>query len=460
MKIRRILATAVAAAVTTPVVFLSAGTAVADTRPTADASAQDAQTAQDGPDDADFAEYERLVEAVIKAEEKVERLKAEREALLEDLLANNVDPEIKAEYDEAKLAYDEAKAAREAADTAVTEAQAELDALTADPEASAEDKAAAEQTLAEATETAATALAAEKDAKTRFDAADTARDDALVAMSRETERLKAAIKTAQQELADAEAALEAYEGEGADCTDEEAVATTLTGPKTIVVGSSADFTLTVKNIAEHDLDAVRFHVFAAHVPESWSDIIGAEDPDFAQYIDVDWKSAANPVWTDLDMESESIDLGKIAEGGRTDVTLRLTVADDAPAGEGIAFTAGEYENEDGSCGVGQGFAKVDFDVVEQDAGEPTEEPADEPTEEPTEEPTSEPSPSASTPAPAATTANTTQQGGSSNTPVATGGQLAATGANDTLPRLGAAAGAALVLGAGAVFAARRRKVNG
>ncbi|MFI8322680.1 hypothetical protein [Streptomyces sp. NPDC085529] len=453
MKIRRILATAVAAAVTTPVVFLSAGTAVAETpKPAADASAQDVQDTQDGPDDDDFAEYEKLIEAVATAEAKVQRLKDERQALVDDILAHNVDPEIKAEYDEAKQAYDEAKAARVAADTAVTDARADLDAVNADPNATAEAKATAEQALAAAEETAEAALVAETEAKTRFDAADTARDDALVAMTRESERLKTEIKKAEKELADAEAALEAYEGEGTSCVEDGSVVSTLTGPKTITIGSSADFSLSVRNTSDRDLASVRSYLFAAHLPESWEDVLDEENPDLDRYFSIDWKSAANPKWTELDFEDDPIELGRIGKGGKVDVTLRLSVADDAPAGEGIAFTTSEYEYEDGDCAISEEYAEVGFDIVEQEDEEPT------PSEEPTDEPTAEPSPSTSTPAPAATS-NTTQQGGSSNTPVTTGGQLAATGANDTLPQLGAAAGAAVVLGAGALFVARRRKAD-
>ncbi|MFI0823811.1 LAETG motif-containing sortase-dependent surface protein [Streptomyces roseolus] len=446
MKIRRMLATAVAAAVTTPVVLLSAGPAFAETpKPTRPATAQD--EAPDGPEEDDFAEYEKLIEAVAAAEAKLESLKAERKALVEDLRAGNIDEAVKTEYNAAKLAYDEAKTARGAADTALVEAQADLDAVTADPNATAEAKATAEQAVADAKEKAEAALTAEKDAKTRFVAADTAWSDARVALARQISLLDPKIEAAEQELADAEAALEAYEGE--DCVEDRSVVSTLTGPKSITIGSSADFSLTVKNTSDRDLDSVRSYLFAAHVPESWDDILDEEDPDLGRYFSIDWKSAANPEWTELDFEDEAIELGAIAEGGKADVTLRLSVAEDAPAGEGLAFTTAEYDNGDGSCGISEQYAKVDFDIVEP-KGEPTEQP----TTEPTEQPTAAPSPSTSAPAPtpAPSSNGAAPQGGR-------GGELAETGSSDVLPRLGAAAGAAVVLGAGAVFVARRRKAD-
>ncbi|KAA6219055.1 hypothetical protein [Streptomyces filamentosus] len=453
MKIRRTLATAVAVAVTTPVVFLSAGPAFAETpKPRTDASAQDVK---DGPEDDDFAEYEKLIEAVVAAEEKLEALKEERAALAEDLRAGNVGEAVKTEYAAAKLAYDEAKAAREAAATTLAEAQAELDALNADPEATAEDKAAAEQAVAEAKAKADEAVAAEAAAKLRHDAADTAFSDARVALARRISLLDPKIVLAEQELADAEAALEAYENEGS-CVEDDSVRSTLTGPKTITIGSSADFSLTVRNTSDRDLDSVRSYVFAAHLPESWDDILDEEDPGLERYFSIDWKSAANPEWTELDFQDEAVELGRIAKGGKAEVTLRLTVDEDAPAGKGITFSTGEYENEDGSCGISQQYAKAEFDVVE---------PTEEPSEEPTDEPTAEPSPSTTTPTPAPTATatggntQTTQQGGSSATAVRTGGELAATGSNDALPKIGAAAGAALVLGAVALFTARRRRAN-
>ncbi|MFJ6420636.1 LAETG motif-containing sortase-dependent surface protein [Streptomyces hydrogenans] len=447
MKIRRILATAVAAAVTTPVVFLSAGPAFADTpKPTTSKGATAQQDDLDGPD---FEELERLEAAVAAAEQKVEDLKAEREQVKNDLLAGNLGKEVVEELAAAEEAVADAKAARTAAEAVLTAAKEALTAIEADATATPEQKTAAAEAVTTAEAEVAKAVAAATAADERLARATTAWNDARVALAQKGSLLAEDIKAAEQELADAEAAVDAFwedKGDFEECVEDGAVRSTLTGPKSITIGSSANFSLTVKNTSDRDLDSVRSYLFAAQLPESWEDI-DDEDPDLDRYFDIDWKTAANPKWTELDFQDDAIELGAIGKGGKVDVTLRLTVDEDAPAGEGIAFTTGEYENEDGSCGISEQYAEVEFDIVE-----PSEEPEPEETASPS------PSPSTSTPAPAATSGHT-PQGGSSHTPVTTGGELAATGSSDALPQVAAAAGAALVLGAGAVFVARRRKVN-
>ncbi|MFB7279328.1 peptidase [Streptomyces hydrogenans] len=447
MKIRRMLATAVAAAVTTPVVFLSAGPAFAETpKPTTSKGATAQQDDLDGPD---FEELERLEAAYAAAEQKVEDLTEQREQLKNDLRAGNLGKEVVEELAAAEEAVADAAERKTAADTALTVAKEALTAIEADAAATPEQKAAAAEAVTTAETEVAAAAGAVTDADARRDKAQTAWDDARVALSTKIGLLAEEIKVAEQELADAEAALDAFwedKGDFDECVEDGAVRSTLTGPKTITIGSSANFSLTVKNTSDRDLDSVRSYLFAAQLPESWEDI-DEEHPNLDRYFDIDWKSAANPEWTELDFRDDAIELGSIGKGGKVDVTLRLTVDEDAPAGEGIAFTTGEYENEDGSCGISEQYAEVEFDIVE-----PSEEPEPEETASPS------PSPSTSTPAPAATSGHT-PQGGSSNTPVTTGGELAATGSSDVLPQVGMAAGAALVLGAGAVFVARRRRAD-
>ncbi|MFJ8132933.1 COG1361 family protein [Streptomyces hydrogenans] len=439
------LATAVAAAVTTPVVFLSAGPAFAETPKPTVSKGSTAQ--QDEPDGPDYAELARLEAAVAAAEQKVEDLKAEREQVKNDLLAGNLGKEVVEELAAAEEAVADAKAARTAAEAVLTAAKEALTAIEADAAATPEQKTAAAEAVTTAEAEVAKAVAAATAADERLARATTAWNDARVALAQKGSLLAEDIKAAEQELADAEAAVDAFwedKGDFEECVEDGAVRSTLAGPKTITIGSSANFSLTVKNTSDRDLDSVRSYLFAAQLPESWEDI-DDEDPDLDRYFDIDWKTAANPKWTELDFQDDAIELGAIGKGGKVDVTLRLTVDEDAPAGEGIAFATGEYENEDGSCGISEQYAEVEFDIVE-------------PSEEPEETASPSPSPSTSTPAPAATSGHT-PQGGSSHTPVTTGGELAATGSSDVLPQVGMAAGAALVLGAGAVFVARRRKAD-
>ncbi|RSS54872.1 LPXTG cell wall anchor domain-containing protein [Streptomyces sp. WAC01280] len=456
MKIRRILATAVAAAVTTPVVFLSAAPAFADTKPTP-ASTQKT-TPGDEDEDPDFAEYEKLLAAVTKAEEKVKALKAERDALVDDILAHNVSPAVKAEYDAAKKAVEAAEAAKTTADTALAAAKDALAKLEADPAATPEQKTAATEAVTAAESKVAEAVTAKVAADARLAKADTARDDELVDMTRKTELLKGRIKVAEQELAAAEKALEEFEEGGfGECEEEDTLKSlkvALSGPKTVTAGQSASFSLRVSNSSEQTLEDVQVAVNAMRLPEP-GEVID-DETDFAKkVIPVEWSSADNLEWTSFTEKFDSIEVGKLVKGGHYDVKLRLTVPADAPAGEGTIFGFGSYEKFDGDCGGSEQFAQAEFDILAAKGDKPTAKPSSA-----TESP--EPSPSTTTPTPAPTATSTgnddtTQQGGSSNTPV-NDGALAATGANDTLP-LGLAAAGAVALGAGALVFARRRKAG-
>ncbi|MFF9474679.1 hypothetical protein ACF1E9_18920 [Streptomyces roseolus] len=453
MKIRRLLATAVAAAVTTPVVLLSAGPAFAETpKPAASkgATARDAgQEDPDGldPDGLDLAELERLEAAYAAAEQKVEDLKAELKQRLKDVDANAVDPALKTELDAASEAAEAAVTAKETAAAELTAAKDALTAVEADPEATPEEveAATAAVTAAETKLTEATGAAAAADL--RHKAADKAYEEAVLELTKAYHRTEEKLRAAERELADAEAALDAFwddQGGFEECVVDRSLVSRLTGPKKVAAGSSADFSLTVRNASDEDLDAVSAVVSAIQLPESWDDV-DEEHPNLDKYFTLEWKTASDGEWNDLTSQLDPIELGPIAEGGKADVTLRLTVDAAAPAGEGVVSASGEYGNEDGSCGISEQYARFDFDVVEPVEATPT--PA----------PTATPSPSASSAAPAPVRTST-----ASNAPVQQGGtrgQLAATGAGDRLPELGAAAGAAVVLGAGAVFVARRRKAD-
>ncbi|MFD4319163.1 hypothetical protein [Streptomyces sp. NPDC058548] len=442
MKIRRILATAVAAAVTTPVVFLSAAPAFADTKPTPAST----QKPTPGDEDPDFAEYEKLIAAVTKAEEKVEALKAERLALLEDLRANKVSEAVQKELDAAKKAVEDAGLAKTTADAALVTARDALAKLEADPAATAEQKATATAAVTAAEAKVTEAVTAKATADERLKKADKAVGDELVKMSGQIDVLKEQIKVAEQELAAAEKALEEFEDDGfGDCKEDDSVKVALSGPKTVTAGKSAIFSLRVSNTSDRTLDGVEAYVDAVRLPAPGE--ILDDETDFAdRIIPVEWSSADNLEWTSFTEEFDSIEVGKLVKGGHYDVKLRLTVAADTPAGKGAAFSFGAYDNNEGDCGIGEGFAQTQFDIL----AAKTDKPKPKPT----------PSETTATPTPAPTSGgndNTTQQGGSSNTPVK--GNLAATGANENLTQLGLAAAATVALGAGALVIARRRKAG-
>ncbi|MFE7584461.1 LPXTG cell wall anchor domain-containing protein [Streptomyces gardneri] len=459
MKIRRILATAVAAAVTTPVVFLSAAPAFADTKPSP-TSTQKPASDEDDPDGDDFAEYEKLLAAVTAAEEKLAELEAQRKAVVQDLKDNNVGEALKTELAAAKAAVEAAKTAQATADAELVAAEAALAKLketgsTATPE----EIATAEQAVTDAKTAVETAVADKAAADLRLKNASTAFDNARIALAQKASLLAADIVVAEQELADAEDALEEFEGD-AVCDEEEmekesSLKVALTGPKTITAGTSAVFSLRVTNTSDRTLEAVQAYASAFQVPES-EDVIDDETDWENQLIQVEWSSADNLEWTEFSEKDDAIELGDMVKGGSADVKLRLTVDADVPAGEGMAFAGGAYElNDDEGCGLGD-MATAEFDILAAKGDKPSPKPTSA-----TESPEPTPSATTTTPAPTATAStgngNTTQQGGSSHTPV-NNGTLAATGANDTLP-LGIAAAGAVALGAGALVFARRRKAG-
>ncbi|MFI1715372.1 LPXTG cell wall anchor domain-containing protein [Streptomyces litmocidini] len=438
MKIRRILATAVAAAVTTPVVFLSAAPAFADTKPSAP-STQKPATHEDDPDE-DMPSIEELKAAVALAQKEYDDAVVELAKARTDVEAlAKADHPLAVAAAEAKKAADEAAAKKTAADEALVKAEQAVKDLPVD--ATEEQKAAAAAAVT-AAKTAATEAATAKtaaDAKlTEATAAlKTAKDDADRVL-KDAEKAK---KAAEEKLAEAKDELEFAEEMEGECADEAPLKVALTGPKKVTAGKSALFSLRVSNETGRNLDAVEAYVNALRAPESDDEVID-EDTDLTdRFITVEWSSADHLEWTRFTEKYPSIEIGEIAKGGHADVKLRLTVDADAPAGKGVAFAFSAYENNDGSCGTGDDFATIDFQIAAADKGDKPK---------PTDTPT---------PAPTVTTGgntNTTQQGGSSATPV--NGTLAATGANDTLP-LGLAAAGAVVLGAGALVVARRRKAG-
>lgn len=445
MKIRRILATAVAAAVTTPVVFLSAGPAFAAPTPTP-ARTQAPATHEDG----EKPSLEELEEAVDKARAKVAELEAQRKAVLKDLDENNIDEALKTELAAAKEALKTAQDAKTAADTALVAAEDALKKLPGT--ATGQEKADAEKAVADAKKAVEEAAATLAAAKLRHDKADTAFDDAVVALAKKAHILGERLKLAKQELADARDALAGFEELPEECEEGEALAVQVTGPTSVTAGTSAVFSLKVRNTSERTLDAVEAYAFAATLPTDWEEIDENEEPPsgWNKFITVEWSSAKNPAWSPLSEEFDGIELGALAKGGQADVKLRLTVDAKTPTAQGVAFAAGAYENEDGSCGFGDD-SKAFFDIVP--AGK---------DDKPAPTPTPSPSTTTATPTPVPTVTtgntNTTPQGGSSTTPV-NRGTLAATGSGDHLPQLGLAAGAAVVLGAGALVVARRRKAG-
>ncbi|MFF5281915.1 peptidase [Streptomyces sp. NPDC013171] len=441
MKIRRILATAVAAAVTTPVVFLSAAPAFADTKPSP-TSTQKPATHEDDPDE-DMPSIEELRAAVAEAQKAYDEAVVELDKAMADLKALDKDDHpLRAAVNEAKKAADAAAAAKTAADEALAKAKQDEQAVKDRPDATEKEKADAAAAVTAAQTAADEAATAKKDADDKLSKADTAFDDARVAASRViglAQKVKAA---AQEKLDAAKEELAFYEDMGEECTEDPSLKVAVSGPKKVTAGEPAVFSMRVTNTSDHTLNLVKAFANAARLPEP-GDVID-DETDFSKLlIPVEWSSADILEWTPITEKFDSIEVGDLTEGASYDVKLRLTVDAKATAGKGALFGYAEYEDSDGSCSGGVDFKDLNFDILAADKG-------DKPKPKPTDTPT---------PAPTVTTGgntNTTQQGGRSNTPV--NGTLAATGANETLP-LGYAAAGAVALGAGALVVARRRKAG-
>ncbi|MGW7429218.1 peptidase [Streptomyces sp. NPDC054861] len=423
MKIRRILATAVAAAVTTPVVFLSAAPAFADTKP-AGAQTQEQKPTIEQLKLAVAAAQKTYDAAVIAASDATKA----REAALKD------DTVLAKAAAEAKKTADAAATAKAEADKAVVDAQAKVDAAVGETA-----KAEAQKVLDEATKTAEAAATAKTEADAKLTAASTARDDERVGAVRAESAALQAKEAAHKALKAAEKALAAAEdGEGEepgeDCVEESKLTAALTGPKKVVAGTSAVFTLKISNGTTKSLDEVGAYAEAFNMDST-------EEKDFDKHLDLTWSTTANPTWQSFDGETGAIG-GAVQPGGHVDIKLRLTVDAKSPAGDGMLFAAGGYENKNGSCGWSKEAADLEFGIV-----------------------------AASKPGAGTGTGggngNTTEQGGTSTTPVngggngntATNGALATTGSDDAMPRIALAGAAAVALGAGAMFVVRRRKAG-
>ncbi|WP_411117596.1 peptidase [Streptomyces sp. 058-1L] len=418
MKIRRVLATAVAIAVTTPAVMLSVTPAFADTKPAAQPQAKPT-----------VKELEKAAAEAQKAYDEAVAAEKVARKVVDEALSDSAPLAVAAKA--ARKAAEDAATAKTTADQAVTDAKAALDAV---PAEDTEERAAAEKTLAEA-ETAATAAAtakttADAEAKTAVDLA----DDARVAAVRVYGKAQAAVEETLAAKTAADAALARAKEEenqgGGECLDEPGLTTVVTGfPSKVTAGTATTFSVRVTNGTDKDMEKVLTYA-SVHA----TDKSGAKD--IAKYLKLKWSSASSPKWKTVDGDLYIDTIGALKRGEHGDIKLRLDVDAKAPAGQGLTFIAGDYFNKDG-CGLTPDAAVNKFDIKAA-AGKP----APKPTKT------------------AAAGSGVTPQGSGSSVPVnTTNGSLAATGSSDATARIALAGGAAVVLGAGAMFLVRRRRTG-
>ncbi|QNE74088.1 peptidase [Streptomyces finlayi] len=425
MTIRRILATAVAAAVTTPVLLLSVTPAFADGKPAA-------QT-QEKPT---IAELEMAAAAAKAAYEDAVAAESAANAALEALDSDTAPLTVAVKV--AKAAAAAAGTAKADADQAVVDARAAVDAL---PDtATAEERAVLTTALTEAEAAAVIAGEAKAAADAAVVEAVDARDDELVAAVRTLGQAQNAVKVALADKTAADEALakakkEAEEGEGGEdgdaCVPEPQLTTVVTGlPSAVVAGTKVTFNLRVTNGTDKTMDEVLPFAYV-HATD------GSGLNDIDDLVRLQWTSDSSSTWKTIDNKNYMDAISPLKAGAHADVKMRLAIDASAPAGNGVTFVAGDYFNEDGTCGGNPDLEGYEF-LIAAAGSKPGKGDA---------------KPSTTAPA----TPDLRPQSGASATPVS--GSLAATGSSSVTSQLALASGAAVAIGAGAVFVARRRKAG-
>ncbi|WP_261993828.1 hypothetical protein [Streptomyces sp. t39] len=418
MKLRRILATAVVTAVTTPAVLFAAGTALAETGPgDLRTTVRESATAADTDDDSPTIDkLRKAAEEAQKAYDAALARKSAAAALL-DALSEDDHPLVVA----AATARTEAEAAKEAvtaAGTALADAEKALRELPGT--ATEEERAAAQAKVTEAAKTLADAGTASNTAQEKAKAASKAVDDARVAASTELHLATVAVKDAREAKEAADEALADALADQECVVDNDLTSVAKGLPAKITAGTTVDFTVTVTNGTAGTLDDVNPFVFFHATTGDDYDIVD-------EHFTLEWAPEGSTEWEDVTEGTYAGSVGPLKPGATEDVKLRLTVDAKAPAADGIAYVAADYDNEDGSCG-GNDMTEYDFDLLAAAGPAPT------------------PSP----------TGGTTPQTNTVTPQGTTNGTLAATGSSATL-QLSAAAATAVALGAGAVLVARRRR---
>ncbi|THC53215.1 LPXTG cell wall anchor domain-containing protein [Streptomyces sp. A1499] len=212
----------------------------------------------------------------------------------------------------------------------------------------------------------------------------------------------------------------------------------LTGlPGKIVAGSGwHEFKLTAANPTDKTLGEVNWIAAVDNFSDSDS-----EKNWLSNYADLQYWDPKGKAWTSIDGDlNGGLAFGVTSELGPKDkvaVKLRLNVSAKAPTGEGYAIGLGGYVDSEANC-VHNSFAYYPLTILKP--GSTNENPG-KPTPKPDVKPSDVRVP----------------QGGAKELPVT--GSLAETGSSSMLPTIGLVGGAAVAVGAGAMFVVRRRKAD-
>ncbi|GAA3374011.1 hypothetical protein GCM10020367_36210 [Streptomyces sannanensis] len=413
MKIRHVVATAVAAAVATPAVLLAATPAVAEPKPVPVVQAERKPS---------IAELEKAVAEAKKAYEAAVAAESAARKAADEARSDTAPLAVAAAA--ARKEAEAAATAKDTADKALADAKAALAAL--DVNATPEQKTAAEQAVADAEKDVTTTTDAKAAADTKLREADKAVADAKDAADRklnEATRTKnealAALQAAEQALADAK---EGDTGGGDIFIEEPRLTSEIVDlPSGIIAGTSVEFTLRLTNGTEKTMDDVRGTLRLSATDKSSRN-------DLHTLLKLQYSTPKHPKWGDTETDVAIGGLGPVKPGGHADIKFRLTVDAKAPAADGVASVTGDFQNNDGSFGGNGRYKDFTFGIT----------------------------PASGKPDTSGTsgTSGTEPQGSKSPQPV--NATLAATGSSSVMPQIALAGGFAMVLGAGAVYVARRR----
>ncbi|MFF1462086.1 LAETG motif-containing sortase-dependent surface protein [Streptomyces sp. NPDC058330] len=429
MKLRRSLAVAAAIAVATPVALFAATPALATGTSTAQTQNQPtyAELVR-AADDAKKA-YE---EAVTAKEVALKKLRATMDALDSDTHP------LKAAVIVADKAAKEATAAQAAAEKAVADAEAALEAAEGDT-----GKAEAQQALETAQADLTGAVEAQRKAGAEAKKANAALSDARIAAAREYSLVQDAPATTLKAKEAADAALAAAK----ECVRENGLTALAVGlPSEVAAGTTTGFTLRVTNGTDRTLtvDPLAFvHVEGEGLHEK-------------SRLEVEWSNGSD--WQALtgDGAEHIAHIDVMKPGEQHDVKLRMRAGSATKSGEAFALFAGDASDAYNPCILGP-MKRYDFTLLPT-GGKPG--PAEEaepglPGDDDDKRPDAA--------KPGSDMGHSAQGGGTSEQAAATGtdtgGNLAETGSSSTAP-VALAGAAAVALGAGAVFAVRRRKATG
>ncbi|MFI9826764.1 LAETG motif-containing sortase-dependent surface protein [Streptomyces sp. NPDC051913] len=207
-------------------------------------------------------------------------------------------------------------------------------------------------------------------------------------------------------------------------------------PGKIVAGDGFhSFKLVVTNESGTTVDGVAFY---AEIENYELD----EAKFLSPYVDLEFKNPETGSWDRIGNDEWAGDyfffVDELKAGKSQSVNLRVSIDAKAPAGDAYSFGSGAYlDNVDGQDCIAEGWAQYDFSVLK--AGSENPNPGDAtPSDNGSKDSVKKP------------------QGDVSELPT---GNLAETGSSSALPTIGLVGGVAIVAGAGAVFAVRRRKAG-